>query len=121
MINELIDVMKKENKTSRICLHRDINDPIHQSLIVTSNIFENKIHYHPNKPETIYPIEGEAVINLYDQEKRIIEEILIRKDTQLAATISTNSLHNFKVKSNVFIFLEVSKGPFTRNSTIYVE
>lgn len=121
MIDELIDVMKKEHKTSRICLHSSINDPVHQSVIVTSNKFENRIHYHPTKPETIYPLVGEAVINLYDKEKRKIEEISIRKDFQLAATITTNSLHNFTVNSEVFIFLEVSKGPFTRNSTIYVE
>lgn len=120
LLDELIEVMNQEGKTSRLCLHPNIDDKVHQSIIVSSNKVENKIHYHPNKPETIYPLLGQASLDIYDSDKNKLDAIQIMPFSPLVISIPKSTLHNLNISTSVFVFLEISEGPFTKYSTVYV-
>jgi cupin fold WbuC family metalloprotein len=120
IVNELIDLMELKQKTSRLCLHLSKESPLHQSIIVTSSKFQNNRHFHPDKFETIYPLHGQARLNLFDSSfKRIGTSVLSTKDV-VSATIQPKEIHNFEILTETFVFLEISPGPFTNNSTVYV-
>jgi cupin fold WbuC family metalloprotein len=120
IVNELIDLMKLKQKTSRLCLHLSKKSPLHQSIIVTSPQFQNNRHFHPGKFETIYPLQGEARLNLFDSSLSIISSTLLSTKDVVSATIQPKEIHNFEILSETFVFLEISPGPFTNNSTVYV-
>lgn len=120
IVTELIDLMKTKQKTSRLCLHLSRESLFHQSLIVTSSKFHNKRHFHPDKFETIYPLQGQARLNLFDSKFNRISSLLLSRDSILSTTIQAKEIHNFEILTDIFVFLEVSPGPFTNKSTIYV-
>ena len=120
IITELIDLMELKQKTSRLCLHLSKESPLHQSVIVTSSKFQNKRHFHPDKFETIYPLQGQACLNLFDFGHTQINSLLLSTEDILSVTIQPKEIHNFDVLTDTFVFLEISPGPFTNNSTIYV-
>ncbi len=120
IVNELIHLMEQKQKTSRLCLHLSKKSPLHQSIIVTSSKFQNKMHFHPDKLETIYPLQGQARLNLFDSNlKRTGGSLLSTRDI-MSATIQPKEIHNFEILTDIFVFLEISPGPFTNNSTVYV-
>lgn len=120
IVTELIDLMVLKQKTSRLCLHLSQESPLHQSVIVTSSNFQNKRHFHPDKFETIYPLQGQASLNLFDSSYTRINSLLLSTEDIVSATVQPKEIHNFEILTDIFVFLEISPGPFTSNSTIYV-
>ena len=120
IVTELIYLMELKQKTSRLCLHLSKESTLHQSIIVTSSKFENNRHFHPDKFETIYPLQGQARLNLYDSSFKRISSSLLSIEDIVSATIQPKEIHNFEILTDTFVFLEVSPGPFTNNSTVYV-
>ncbi len=120
IVRELIDLMELKQKTSRLCLHLSKESLLHQSVIVTSSKFQNNMHFHPDKFETIYPLQGQARLNLFDSSFKRIGTSLLSTEDIVSATIQPKEIHNFEILTDSFVFLEISPGPFTNNSTIYV-
>jgi cupin fold WbuC family metalloprotein len=120
IVFELIELMETKQKTSRLCLHPSKESLVHQSLIVTSSKFQNNRHFHPDKFETIYPLHGQARLNLFDSRLNQISSSLLSTDKTMSATIQPKEIHNFEILTETFAFLEVCPGPFTIHSTIYV-
>lgn len=120
-IQEIKDLSKLINNTTRICLHPSVEDKVHISVICTSREFENRKHFHPKKCEFIIPIQGKAELNFFGEGTEIVSSILLEGEKTNIVKVPQGAIHNFSVKTDIFVFWEICEGPFSSNSTIYLE
>ena len=109
---------------ARVCLHKKDEDKIQKMIIFNSHKFQAPIHCHKSKGETLIILKGSCIHQEYKTEDiedkienpRITTDILLKPfDT---VNIKSNKWHNLKIISDI-VFLELSLGPFTTNSTTF--
>ena len=79
-------------------------------------------HKHINKSESLHVIEGSAEVVFFDDKgkiKKIISLSNLSSGSCFYYRIDKPIFHTFLVKSNLFIFHEVTQGPFKKSETIY--
>lgn len=120
-IMEIKNLMNKENATTRICLHPNVEEKVHISIICTSSRLNNRRHLHPVKHEFIVPIEGSAELKYFDSNGHCTSSKKMESGKTNIHKIPKGTIHAFVVKTNFFIFWEICEGPFSNDSTVYVE
>lgn len=104
----------------RICTHRDVNDDIHEMIIVHCRDVYVKPHKHLNKIESFHILEGLADIIMFDDEGGV-SDIIPMGDYASGKIfyyrISDPIYHTLVVRSEVFVFHEITNGPFKKFDT----
>lgn len=127
---EDIDLLKKKalqnpRKRCRLCTHKDVNDKIHEMLIVHTKDVYVRPHKHLNKTETFHIIEGRADVVLFDDKGKIIQVIPMgdytskNKFLKFYYRVSQPYYHTLLINSEIIVFHEVTKGPFKKEDTIF--
>ena len=109
-----------DRKRCRLCLHVSPDDIDQQMLIAMHREAQDRPHYHPSKVEVIQPIEGHAKLVRLDADGKVLDSFSISAGDVFCCTNEPNSIHFLEVLSDYFVFLEISRGPFTKESTVYV-
>lgn len=116
--------LKNERKKSRLCIHKDVNDKIHEMIIVHTHDTYVRPHKHLNKPEAFHIVEGEADVVLFDEKGKIIQLISMGEYSsgkEFYYKISEPRYHTLLIKSDIIVFKETTSGPFKKEDTIFAQ
>ena len=108
-------------KRNRICSHVNPDDQLHEMLIcvmVGSYIAPAK---HIRKAESLHVVEGTADIVFFDADGNIDEVTELTAPSSSGKfyyRMNTDTYHMLIVRSEFFVFHEVTSGPFDRSSTV---
>lgn len=122
-----IDILKKSalrnpRKRIRLCAHRDIEDKIHEMLIMLTKDTYVRPHKHLGKSESFHVIEGSLDVVVFDDEGNIIEVVRMGdyfSGRKFYYRLSEPYYHIPLVSSDYVIFHETTNGPFRKEDTIF--
>ncbi|MFA6432184.1 MAG: WbuC family cupin fold metalloprotein [Candidatus Margulisiibacteriota bacterium] len=106
----------------RLCAHQDVNDRIHEMIIVHAKEAYVRPHKHLNKCESLHVIEGIADMVIYDENGVISDAFRLGDDRsghKFYCRMSEPIYHNLFIRSEHFVFHEVTSGPFDRRETVF--
>ena len=122
-INYLIEMAKKsEFKKSRLCIHENSNQPVHEMFIVHPYNMYVRPHKHINKSESMFVLSGDADYIIFDDKGKISERIPLgdfNSGKQFYVNIKTSLYHSITINSEWLVFLEITKGPFSPDDTVF--
>lgn len=106
----------------RLCLHRSVDEQLHQSVIVFCQDTYNRAHRHPKgKAESYHMIEGELDVLFFDDEGNITRKIEMG-DSQSGKTffyrLGSDAWHVPVPKSEFVVFHETNLGPYIREAAV---
>lgn len=116
-----IRATKNTRKRIRLCVHKNVNNSLHEMFIVHKKETYVRPHKHLHKIESLHIIEGRADIFLFD-EKGVVQEIITMGDYlsghKFYYRIEKPIYHTMIIRSEYLVFHEVTNGPFKRSNTI---
>jgi len=115
-------VADTKNKRIRLCAHMSTDDNLHEMFIVLSKETYIRPAKHLNKSESLHVIEGRADAVFFDEKGDIIDLIALGDyltKRRFYYRISKLVYHILIVKSDFFVFHEVTKGPFEKSDTVF--
>ena len=118
----IIKAASNERKRARICTHQDISDAVHEMLIVHTKGNYVRPHKHNNKSESWHIIKGMADVVLFDDAGNITEIIPMGDHStskRFYYRVHNPIYHSMLIRSEHFVFHEVTSGPFYKNDTIF--
>ncbi len=118
-LKKLIQKSKKtKNKSLRLCFHDNKKSNLHQMFIIHPRKYFVPPQYHPSKDESIFVISGKARLNYFKKNGKIENKYILDRGN-FFHLIKKNKIHNLEILSSIFIFLEISLGPFKKDNTLY--
>ena len=118
-------IKKAKNLTSkkyRLCMHQDTEAQVHEMFIVHPKNMYVRPHKHEGKSESLMVISGKAEYIIFKENGNIDKKIPLSSyngHDKFFIKINKNLYHSINILSDWFIFLEVTKGPFYRQDTIF--
>ncbi len=121
---ELLKSMAAQNCRQRIrlCSHPDVNDSLHEMLIVHAKGNYVQPHLHRKKSESFHIIEGQLAVILFDETggvKEIVRMGPVADGGVFYYRLSTELFHTVLPLSDFVIFHETTNGPFRREETVF--
>ena len=116
--------MAKLNKRRRfrLCAHKDIEDSIHEMLIVHEKDCYVRPHMHVNKTESFHIIEGTVDVIIFDENGQI-KDIIPMGDygsgRKFFYRLPPSCYHTLLIQSDMLVFHEVTNGPFKQSDTVW--
>jgi cupin fold WbuC family metalloprotein len=107
---------------ARLCAHRSPEDGLHEMLIVLGLNAYVRPHRHTGKTESFLVLEGNADVILFGEDGRVDRTIPMgppNSGRSFYYRLSQPVYHTLVVRSDWFIFLEVTPGPFRRDETLF--
>jgi hypothetical protein len=71
--------------------------------------------------EVIFPISGRAEYSTYTSIGNFVESKILLGGTSHASTTPRNIWHTIEVLSESFLMIEIGNGPFSNDSTVYLD
>ena len=108
----------------RLCAHEDLDDSIHEMLIVHEKSCYVRPHKHINKVESFHIIEGEVDILLFDENGRINNLIPMgdfASERIFFYRLPPSYFHTLVINSEVLVFHEITNGPFNPDDTVWAD
>lgn len=108
----------------RLCAHLNPANLLHEMFIVHTNECYVRPHKHPGKAESMYVMEGEVDVVLFDDEGRV--DRLIEMGSSESGKVhyyrlATPIYHTLLIRSRFLVFHEVTNGPFIRGATDFAD
>lgn len=109
-------------KRSRLCCHKNIENTLHEMLIVHTNDTYVRPHKHNDKIESFHIIEGELDVVIFDENGDINQ--IINMGTSNSGKVfyyrlSKFCFHTVVPVSDIVVFHETTNGPFDRKDTVF--
>lgn len=107
-------------KRARICAHRDMNEPLHEMMIVMSQGTYVRPHRHVAKAESFLVLEGRVdAVFFHDDGK--IKQVVSLGDYGSGRTfyyrLDEAVYHTLLIRSEQLVIHEATVGPFDRSRT----
>lgn len=114
----------KDNKRRRVrlCAHENPKEEVQEMFIIHPKETYVKPHKHLNKPESMVVFEGEADYIIFNEDgsiRSILEMGAYGSGKAFYQTIREDEYHSIYIKSEWLIFLEITKGPFSKEDTLF--
>lgn len=111
-----------ERRRIRLCAHKDIDDILHEMIIVLKKDAYIRPHKHLTKTESYHIVEGLVDIVIFDEIGNIVE--VVRMGSYSSGLVfyyrtSGPYYHVMLIRSDFLIFQETTNGPFKRSDTIF--
>lgn len=109
-------------KRIRLCAHRDMEDKLHEMLIIHKKGIYVRPHKHLNKSESFHIIEGTVDVIVFDETGKIIDVIKMgdySSGLKFYYRISDPYYHTLFTKSDFLVFHETANGPFRRSDMVF--
>ena len=106
----------------RLCVHKDLDDSIHEMVIVHEKSCYIRPHKHINKTESFHIIEGSVVIILFDEDGQINKIIPMgdyASGRKFFYRLPPSHYHTLMIQSDVLVFHEITNGPFRPEDTVW--
>jgi cupin fold WbuC family metalloprotein len=118
----LLEMMKlNKRKRIRLCAHEDIDNKIHEMIIILSKDTYIRPHKHLNKSESFHVIEGLVDVVIFDETGNIIEVVKMgdySSGNNFFYRLSNPYYHTPLIRSDFILFHETVNGPFNRSDNI---
>jgi cupin fold WbuC family metalloprotein len=114
--------LSNDHKRIRLCSHRNVNDSLHEMLIIHTKDTYVRPHKHLNKSESLHVIEGSVDIVILDEQGEVTEIIPMSKYPSGRAfyyRMGTALYHTLLIRSDFLVFHEITKGPFHKSDTVF--
>jgi cupin fold WbuC family metalloprotein len=108
---------------SRLCMHSDPGDVLHEMLIVHHRDVYVRPHRHVGKAESFHLVEGAATVVLMDENGRPTASPRLGRTGSgkpFFCRIPENVMHTLLIESEWLVFIEATTGPFERAKTQYL-
>lgn len=109
-------------KSVRLCLHKGIEEPVHEMLILHSKETYIRPHKHPHKTVSYHIIEGTGDMVVFDEKGGIVDVIAVGGfSTGRNYLCRLNEVYYYTplVRSDFLLFHETLNGPFKPSDTVY--
>jgi len=109
-------------KRARICAHSDSEDLVHEMFIVHPKGAYIRPHKHIGKTESMLVLEGEVDFNIFDEQGNLEQRINMgcyKSGKIFFNSMRTDTYHSILIKSEWLFFLEITKGPFIPEETVF--
>ncbi len=124
--SEDIEYLKKranqnQRKRIRLCAHKDVDDKLHEMLIVHGKDAYIRPHKHLTKCESFHVIEGSADVIIFDDAGDVTEIIHMGnyyRGDRFYYRLSEPCYHTLLIRSEFLVFREAANGPFRREDTL---
>tara|TARA_B110000008_G_scaffold279635_1_gene327621 strand:- start:975 stop:1505 length:531 start_codon:yes stop_codon:yes gene_type:complete len=124
-IEELkLKAKKNIRKRIRVCTHKDIEENVHEMLIIHEQSCYVRPHKHTNKIESFHIIEGEADVVLFHDDgsiDKVIKMGELRTGLKFYYRLPPSCFHTILIRSDVLVFHEVTNGPFKLEDTVLAD
>ena len=122
-ICQLINIAK-ENLSGkvRLCSHINKDEAVHEMFIVHPKGTYVRPHKHINKIESMLVIEGVVDYLIFNDDgklRKIIRMGDYKSGNSFYQSTSTNTYHGLLIHSEWLVFLEITKGPFISEETLF--
>ena len=117
-----VSAVQNERKRIRLCAHPDVDDRLHEMLIVHAKETYVRPHKHLNKTESVHIIEGLVDVIVFDETGNICEVIRMAdyaSGHRFYYRMSSPYYHTLLIRSDVLVFHETTNGPFVRTDTVF--
>lgn len=107
---------------ARLCAHPDVDDPIHEMLIVHARGCYVRPHKHLSRAESYHVIEGSGAIVTFGDDGAVGEVIPIgdrASGRNFFLRLQETCYHTLFIESEVLVFHETTTGPFDGDSTVF--
>lgn len=114
-------VSNTDKKRIRLCAHGSEGEKIQEMIILLDRETYIRPAKHIGKTESLHVIEGCADALLFDDEGEITQIISLgdyASGLELYYRLSEPVYHTLIIKSDLFIFHEVTRGPFRKTDTL---
>lgn len=109
-----------ETKRARLCLHRTIDDPVHEMIIAVHQSVYIRPHKHINKAESFHIIEGELYLFLFNDEGSIDQKFLLNTNENFLVKIDKNIYHCIVPMTETIVIHETTNGPYLKeNNSVF--
>ena len=123
LISDFVSISDcNERKRVRLCSHKNETDSLHEMLIVHEKNAYVRPHKHISNIESLYVLSGSADLVLFSDDRKVNSVINLSdfgSDKVFYYRLNTPIFHTLLVKSDKFVFHEVTSGPFLREQTIF--
>lgn len=121
LIDELMSYAAGKDfmSTVRICFHKDVQEKLHEMLIVHPKCVDVPVHRHRDKSEVITVHVGEMDIVFFDQDKIPINTIScgpLSSGKVFQVYVPQGVWHSMLIHSAQVCFSESTTGPFIREA-----
>lgn len=117
-----VKARRNPRRRIRLCAHRNVDDTLHEMLIVHERDNYIRPHKHLHKTESFHIIEGLADVVVFDEMGNIAEIIKMGDYASgrcFYCRIFEPYYHTLFVKSRHLVFHEVTNGPFKKSDTVF--
>lgn len=113
---------RTKNKSFRFCAHNNKNELVHEMVIAHKKGTYVRPHKHLCKPESLLIINGEADYLLFSEKGKLVKRIAMGtyySNKPFYQSTRKDMYHSIIIRSPWLVFLEITRGPFRRNQTVY--
>ena len=113
---------KNPRKRVRLCAHKNVDDKLHEMLIVHARDCYVRPHKHLSKSESFHIISGVVDIVLLNETGQIIEVVPMGDygtGRKFFYRLADPYYHTLLIHSDYVVFHEITNGPFNRADTIF--
>jgi len=106
----------------RLCAHLNVDDRLHEMIIVHTKDTYVRPHKHVGKSESFHVIDGEADVVVFDDDGGVREVIAMgpfASGRPFFYRVAAPVYHTLLIRSDVLVFHETTGGPFRRADTLF--
>ena len=108
--------LKMPSRKIRLCLHKNIKEPLHEMIIVHCKGAYIRPHKHIRKSESFHIIEGSFFLVVFDESGKVIEKALMneaQENGNFICRLDRNLWHMLIPITDFIVFHETTEGPYT--------
>jgi cupin fold WbuC family metalloprotein len=124
-IDGLVELARKNPRERvRLCAHVDVDDTLHEMLIVHARGAYVRPHKHPGKNESFHIITGTADIVVFDEWGEVSEVIPMgdyQSGRKFYYRLRPPCFHTLLIRSELLVFHETTNGPFNREDMVFAD
>jgi cupin fold WbuC family metalloprotein len=122
--SDITDLKRKQEDTARkrirLCAHQQIEDLLHEMLIVHTRDTYVRPHRHVGKSESYHVIEGCFDLVTFDEAGNVMQVFEmgpLSSELNFFCRLPDSLYHGLLIHSPVVVFHEATSGPFLRKQT----
>jgi cupin fold WbuC family metalloprotein len=122
--NDIEDLKQKQKNTARkrirLCAHQQVEDLLHEMLIVHTRDTYVRPHKHLGKSESYHAIDGCFDLAIFDEAgnvTRVFEVGPYSSGRNFYCRLPASLYHGLLIRSDIVVFHETTSGPFLRAQT----
>lgn len=104
-------------KRMRLCVHRDLSDPVHEMVIVQPKGAYVRPHKHVGKEESFHLIEGAVTVVLFGDDEAVRDVIpmgTLASGKPFYYRMPADVYHTVLIDSEMLVYHEAAAGPFRK-------